>query len=181
MGIVHPPQDVSLMVLRFLHLSDIHFGQEKDGTLITHKFVRDELVKDVKKLAGQRGPASRVIVTGDVAYSGKLDQYSQATAWLEKITSACGLGDTHVSTIPGNHDCDLAAISNQAKMIQAKFRTNDADQVRTDLNGIYQGCPWVLNHSPIGSRCYPPPKSTVREFAMLVSQRFISLSKPISK
>ncbi len=31
------------MVLRFLHLSDIHFGQEKDGTLITHDFVRDEL------------------------------------------------------------------------------------------------------------------------------------------
>ncbi len=53
------------MVLRFLHLSDIHFGQEKDGTLIMHDFVRDELVKDVKKLADQRGPASRVIVTGD--------------------------------------------------------------------------------------------------------------------
>jgi hypothetical protein len=126
------------MVLRFLHLSDIHFGQEKDGTLITHEFVRDELVKDAKQLADQRGPASRVIVTGDVAYSGKPDQYDQATAWLEKVTSACGLGDTHVSTIPGNHDCDLAAISNQAKMIQAKFRANDAEQVRADLHGIYQ-------------------------------------------
>lgn len=126
------------MVLRFLHLSDIHFGQEKDGTLIMHDFVRDELVKDVKKLADQRGPASRVIITGDVAYSGKSDQYDRATAWLEKVTDACGLGDTHVSTIPGNHDCDLSAISNQAKMIQAKFRTNDAEQVRADLHGIYQ-------------------------------------------
>jgi 3',5'-cyclic AMP phosphodiesterase CpdA len=135
---VHFPQDVRLMVLRFLHLSDIHFGQEKDGTLIPHDFVRDELIKDVKKLADQRGPASRVIVTGDVAYSGKSDEYDRATAWLEKLTNACGLGDTHVSTIPGNHDCDLTAISNQAKMIQAKFRTNDADQVRADLHGIYQ-------------------------------------------
>ncbi|HUN84788.1 MAG TPA: metallophosphoesterase [Terracidiphilus sp.] len=126
------------MALRFLHLSDIHFGQEKDGTLITHEFVRDELVKDAKKLADRRGPASRVIVTGDVAYSGKPDQYDQATGWLERVTSAVGLGDTHVSTIPGNHDCDLTAISNQAKMIQAKFRSNDADQVRADLHGIYQ-------------------------------------------
>ena len=126
------------MVLRFLHLSDIHFGQEKDGTLILHNFVRDEIIKDVKKLADQRGSASRVIVTGDVAYSGKSDQYDLATAWLEKLTNACGLGDTQVSTIPGNHDCDLTAISNQAKMLQAQFRLKDADQVRADLHAIYE-------------------------------------------
>ncbi|WP_433972817.1 metallophosphoesterase [Tunturiibacter lichenicola] len=126
------------MVLRFLHLSDIHFGQEKDGTLITQDFVRDELTKDVKKLAAHRGPASRVIVTGDVAYSGKSDEYDRATAWLEKLTAACGLGDTHVSTIPGNHDCDLSAISNQAKMLQAQFRLKGPDQVRADLHAIYE-------------------------------------------
>jgi Calcineurin-like phosphoesterase/GTPase-associated adaptor domain len=126
------------MGLRFLHLSDIHFGQEKDGTLITHDFVRDELIKDVKKLADQRGPASRVIVTGDVAYSGRSDQYGRATEWLEKLTKASGLGDTQVSTIPGNHDCDLTAISNQAKMLQAQFRLKGADQVRADLHAIYE-------------------------------------------
>lgn len=126
------------MGLRFLHLSDIHFGQEKDGTLITHDFVRDELIKDVKKLADQRGPASRVIVTGDVAYSGRSDQYGRATEWLEKLTNASGLGDTQVSTIPGNHDCDLTAISNQAKMLQAQFRLKGADQVRADLHAIYE-------------------------------------------
>jgi 3',5'-cyclic AMP phosphodiesterase CpdA len=126
------------MALCFLHLSDIHFGQEKDGTSITHDFVRDGLIKDVKKLAGQRGPASRVLVTGDVAYSGKSGQYDRATAWLEKLTEACGLGDTQVSTIPGNHDCDLDAITNQAKMLQAQFRLKGADQVRADLHAIYE-------------------------------------------
>jgi len=126
------------MALRFLHLSDIHFGQEKDGTLITHDFVRDQLIKDARKLADQRGPASRVIVTGDVAYSGKPDEYVRATEWLEKLTNTCGLGDTQVSTIPGNHDCDLDAISNQAKMIQAQFRVKDSEQVRADLHAIYQ-------------------------------------------
>jgi 3',5'-cyclic AMP phosphodiesterase CpdA len=66
------------MVHRFLHLSDIHFGQEKDGTLVKHDHVRNALVSDVKKLAADRGPVSRILVTGDISYSGKPDEYKKA-------------------------------------------------------------------------------------------------------
>jgi hypothetical protein len=31
----------------FLHLSDIHFGQEKGGRVVTHKDVRERLIDDV--------------------------------------------------------------------------------------------------------------------------------------
>ena len=44
------------MAHRFLDLSDIHFGQEKDGTLVRHDHVRNALVGDVKKLSVVRGP-----------------------------------------------------------------------------------------------------------------------------
>jgi hypothetical protein len=54
------------MAHRFLDLSDIHFGQEKDGTLVRHDHVRNALVGDVKKLAAVRGPVSRILVTGDI-------------------------------------------------------------------------------------------------------------------
>lgn len=98
------------VVHRFLHLSDIHFGQEnKDGTIVKHESVRDALISDVKTLAKKRGPASRVLVTGDTAYSGKQDEYKTATEWLEKVTAACGCDETHVSPIPGNHDYDVSA------------------------------------------------------------------------
>jgi hypothetical protein len=59
------------MTYCFVHLSDIHFGQEKQGTLPKHEAVRKALLKDVKHLAEKRGRAARVLVTGDMAFSGK--------------------------------------------------------------------------------------------------------------
>lgn len=40
---------------RFVHLSDLHFGQEKHGTLPKHETVRKALLKDVKQLVENRG------------------------------------------------------------------------------------------------------------------------------
>jgi len=159
------------MVHRFLHLSDIHFGQEKDGTLVKHDHVRNALVKDVKKVAADRGPASRILVTGDVSYSGKIEEYKNATEWLEKLTKACGCEETHVSPIPGNHDCDLKGISHQAKMIQAKFRLSTPEQVQADLHGINQD----------GEEANPflPKLQAYRDFATGYGCDFESPSRPL--
>ena len=124
------------MVHRFLHLSDIHFGQEKDGSLVKHDHIRDALIGDVSTLAGKRGPASRVLITGDTAYSGTADEYAIASQWLEKLARACRCDLTHASTIPGNHDCDRRAISNQAKMVHAMLRASEPDLVQAQLHGI---------------------------------------------
>jgi hypothetical protein len=43
------------MIHRFVHISDIHFGQERDGSLVKHDFVRDALLDDVRKICEQRG------------------------------------------------------------------------------------------------------------------------------
>ena len=41
-----------------------------------------------------------------------------------------------MSTIPGNHDCDLTAISHQAKIVYAQFRESTPEEVQANLNGI---------------------------------------------
>ena len=41
------------MPLTYVHLSDIHFGQEKGAELIIHDDVKDRLVEDAKELGGQ--------------------------------------------------------------------------------------------------------------------------------
>jgi 3',5'-cyclic AMP phosphodiesterase CpdA len=103
------------MTLRFLHLSDIHFGQEKNGARVTHDNVRNALVRDARELTKKRGRATRILITGDVAYSGKQKEYDAAADWLEKLTQACQCEqETHVCPIPGNHDCDLDAITGNA-------------------------------------------------------------------
>jgi hypothetical protein len=38
------------MPVAFLHLSDIHFGQEKGGRVVTHEDVRERLIDDVAML-----------------------------------------------------------------------------------------------------------------------------------
>ncbi|MCL5746178.1 MAG: metallophosphoesterase [Acidobacteria bacterium] len=124
------------MVHRFLHLSDIHFGQEKDGSLVKHDHIREALIGDARGLAKKRGVASRILVTGDTAYSGTVDEYATAIQWLEKLANACGCDVTHVSTIPGNHDCDHKAISNQARMIYATLRASGPELLQAQLHGI---------------------------------------------
>jgi predicted phosphodiesterase len=159
------------MVHRFLHLSDIHFGQEKkDGSVVKHESVRDALISDAKTLAKKRGPASRVIVTGDISYSGKHDEYKGATEWLEKVTAACECDETHVSTIPGNHDYDVNAITNQAKMVYAQFRASTPEQVQANLHGIAQ--------DGEASNPFLPKLQTYREFARGYNCDFESPARP---
>lgn len=158
------------MVHRFLHLSDIHFGQDENGTLVKHDRVRDALVADVKKLRAARGPASRILVTGDVSYSGKTDEYAAATEWLEKLAKACGCEETHVCPIPGNHDCDLKSISHQAKMIQASFRVSSPEQVQADLHAI--------NKDGEESNPFLPKLQAYREFARGYGCDFESPARP---
>jgi len=43
------------MTYRFVQLSDIHFGQERGGTLVTHEDVRRKLIDDAAGLAKEAG------------------------------------------------------------------------------------------------------------------------------
>ena len=127
----------SPMNYRFAQLSDIHFGQEdKDGSLVIHDLVRDGVLKDCRTFVKDHGPATGILITGDTAYAGKAAEYKIATEWLEKLTAACGCKETDVLTIPGNHDCDVAAISYQAKLLHGQLRASTAEVVQATLHGI---------------------------------------------
>jgi hypothetical protein len=73
------------MPLTYVHLSEIHFGQEKGADLIVHNDVKARLIEDaadqIRIHSG--GVATGVIVTGDVAYGGKAHEYASAAAWLD--------------------------------------------------------------------------------------------------
>lgn len=158
------------MVYRFLHLSDIHFGQEKAGTLVKHDIVRSMLLRDAKEFADVRGAANRILVTGDTAYAGRSAEYAIASAWLEKLSEACGCGEDDVSTIPGNHDCDLDAISHQSKMLHAQLRNSSAELVQAHLHGI--------NQDGEESNPFLPKLRAYREFANAYGCGFESPARP---
>ncbi len=107
------------MPIAFIHLSDIHFGQEKGADLYIHEDVRECLINDahtvVKSYAG--GIAKGVIVTGDIAYAGKRSEYIQAAGWLDRLTDTIGCENTEVLLVPGNHDIDRSAITHGCKLM----------------------------------------------------------------
>jgi len=97
----------------FIHLSDIHFGQEKDGGLVVvNKDAKKRLLDDAAAEIAKLGTsASGVIVTGDIAYSAKYQEYVEAGQWLDQLAERVGCNRLDIQMVPGNHDIDRDAIT----------------------------------------------------------------------
>lgn len=106
------------MTVSFVHLSDIHFGQEKGGELETHDDVKERLLFDAAQLVkSQNLSIAGIIVTGDVAFAGKASEFKDAGHWLDRLTKAVGCLETAVQVVPGNHDIDRAEISGGCQLM----------------------------------------------------------------
>lgn len=106
------------MPITFIHLSDIHFGQEKGSELVIHDDVREHLIKDAADLVKNYAEhATGVIVTGDIAYAGTRDEYLRAAEWLDRLAAAIGCKKTDVQVVPGNHDIDRKSISSGCRLM----------------------------------------------------------------
>jgi predicted phosphodiesterase len=100
------------MALAFVHLSDIHFGQEKGGRVVIHDDVRQRLLDDLEEVKStlQNRQINGIIVTGDLAYSGTIIEYEQAGKWLDEVVVRAGCPKTAVQVVPGNHDIHRKSI-----------------------------------------------------------------------
>lgn len=107
------------MSIAFVHLSDIHFGQEKGGDLHINDDVKERLIDDVRHLIAQlpSGQAAGLIVTGDIAYAGKEAEYKAAGLWLDRVAEAAGCKKTDIQLVPGNHDIDHDEITKATELM----------------------------------------------------------------
>lgn len=124
------------MSLILVHLSDIHFGQEKKNKLFyVHEDARERLLDDVRQLVRDIAPKriSGVMVTGDIVYGGTEPEYQKAGEWLDKLTAIveCGRGDVQV--VPGNHDIDWAEISAGAEFLLNEIENGGEDKLNEFL------------------------------------------------
>ena len=107
------------MALTYIHLSDIHFGQETGSRVYIHDDVKECLIADAAALKVAAGieKMDGAIVTGDIAFSGKKSEYDSAARWLDRLTQAIGCEKTDVIVVPGNHDIDRDRITPPAKLM----------------------------------------------------------------
>ena len=90
--------------MRLLQLSDIHFVEsaldDKRYVPIEKQFISD--IKDQNKIT----PFSYILICGDLAFSGKQDEYKRAKDFIEEICKAINCKNDNVLMVPGNHDLD---------------------------------------------------------------------------
>lgn len=156
-------------MLRFVQLSDIHFGQERGGSVVFDNDIRERLIDDVREQRGGRR-ANGVIVTGDVAFAGKREEYRRAALWLDRVAEAAGCDRLSVLTIPGNHDVDRSLIGKFTQLGHSAVRNATEDEVDRVLTEQVS--------DPNGESVLLEKLAAYREFAAQYESDFESAAKP---
>ncbi|WP_437707827.1 metallophosphoesterase [Sorangium sp. So ce448] len=95
------PQDEPI---RFLHLSDIHLRPQR-----VKRYDQDRVLRGLLEfLERDRAefPLDLVFLTGDLAQSGKREEYALVVDFLRKLIEVTGVPPERLFVIPGNHDVD---------------------------------------------------------------------------
>jgi predicted phosphodiesterase len=92
------------MPVTWLHISDLHI---REGDPYDRDVVLRSLVRSVRRFRERddRKP-DLLFATGDIAYSGRPEEYKIATDFLDQILEAAGLSRRRLYVVPGNHDVD---------------------------------------------------------------------------
>lgn len=102
---------------RILHLSDLH--ARETSTWSTLPILR-EAKKTILEQASNEN-IDLVVFTGDIAFSGRKEEYAIAQAWLDDLClnpSGLNIQKGQILLVPGNHDVDRKLISPAAGAIE---------------------------------------------------------------
>lgn len=93
--------------ISFLHFSDIHFNKFSGDQWDPDKDLRNEIYRDIKENAkGVINKPERILVCGDIAFSGADKEYAAAIEFLQEVCKILDIPETSVLCVPGNHDVD---------------------------------------------------------------------------
>lgn len=112
--------------LSILHLSDIHFGTDKDAVLWY-----GQLAEDLKRDLNCNS-LDAVILSGDIATNSEPVEYEAAKSFLVKLGNEFGIDPRHLVIVPGNHD--LNRLFSKKKGYRLIYRDEVKD---TPKEGLY--------------------------------------------
>lgn len=102
-------------MLVFLHLSDLHITTEDAGTQFDRDLrIREALLEDLGKEG--RTNFDAILVTGDIAYNGRADEFTRAKSWLEEVRKKTHSNPEALFTVPGNHDVNRATVAKSSSL-----------------------------------------------------------------
>lgn len=90
--------------MRFLHISDLHLRPQT-----VKRYDQDRVLRGLVELL-KRDRASfaldLIFVTGDLANTGKAEEYALVVELLKRLMEVTGVPPEHMFVVPGNHDVD---------------------------------------------------------------------------
>ncbi len=115
--------------IRWLHISDIHLSV---GTQWSQDVVLEAMRRHIKKQA-EGTAVDFILLTGDMAYSGKSEEYALVADFLDALCAAAAVPKERVFCVPGNHDIDRDR--NQLCFQGARATLQDPGRVDAVLEG----------------------------------------------
>ena len=92
--------------ISWLHISDLHLKADIDTW--SQNVVLREFLDDVGRRIAEGSKPEFVIVSGDLAFSGKKAEYLHVMALLDELLDVLELPRQRIVISPGNHDVDLS-------------------------------------------------------------------------
>lgn len=92
------------MCVTWLHLSDLHVT---NSTNMDMEYIVDSFFEDLnQQLNKYNYHLDFIFFTGDIAFSGKKNEYKKAIPFFDELLNRTGLQKNQLFVIPGNHDLD---------------------------------------------------------------------------
>jgi len=145
------------MQLLLLHLSDIHFKESKGQNPVLSS------PEQIAAAATSIAPSAHycfVVVTGDIAFSGKREEYAFADKFFSKLRdylrSRLPECDPYFVLVPGNHDCDFSQSDRVRELVVSKLTPGDFDEdiysKCTEVQSNYENfaIPWRAERAQLG-------------------------------
>jgi predicted phosphodiesterase len=102
-------------MLTFLHLSDLHITATDAGTQFDRDTkIRDALLADLGK--DGRTAFDAILVTGDITFHGRAEEFARAKVWLENVRTTTGSSPEALFVVPGNHDVNQAMVPKNSSL-----------------------------------------------------------------
>ena len=124
-------------MINLLHLSDLHFGFDRDQTSRAQRAASlDLLRKELAKLTPDWKPHV-LVISGDLSWQGKPEGYTELSQWLtKKLFPDAGLTPADCIICPGNHDLDRKAARSLVDRTQDRKRAHSPHSTNSPRTSV---------------------------------------------
>ncbi|HEY4361438.1 MAG TPA: metallophosphoesterase [Bryobacteraceae bacterium] len=126
-------------MITFVHLSDIHFIDRDLGSQFDlDQQIRRALLEDLELKPADGVDYDGILITGDIAFSGKQEEYRNAQAWLNSVFERTGAAAANTYMVPGNHDVDRSFVEPDLPLWAAHVQLREANNPTVWHDHVYK-------------------------------------------